>query len=207
MKTKEEKEGKATTYKSEWYRANRERLLVKQAAYRAARREELRSAQRAYYAANREKLLAQQRGYYARDPRRHAEQQTIYRNANRAKINEAKRIARLADLPKALWLGARRRVRARGYEFNITPEDIQVTARCPICCQAMLSPSLDRIENTKGYVRGNVAVICLRCNRLKNHGTAAEHRRIADWMDSQAASLTSTSACIAEVNVEMGGKP
>jgi hypothetical protein len=45
------------------------------------------------------------------------------------------------------------------------------------------SPTLDRIDSTKGYVKGNVAVMSYRANMIKNCGTAEEHRLIADFID------------------------
>jgi len=36
------------------------------------------------------------------------------------------------------------------------------------------SPSLDRIDNSKGYVKGNVIVVSWRYNSLKKDGTPAE---------------------------------
>jgi hypothetical protein len=46
------------------------------------------------------------------------------------------------------------------------------------------SPSLDQIKPEGGYILGNVAVISYVANRIKNSGTALEHRLIADWMDT-----------------------
>ena len=45
------------------------------------------------------------------------------------------------------------------------------------------APSLDRIDTTKGYVRGNVDIICWRCNALKRDGTLSELRAILDYME------------------------
>jgi hypothetical protein len=36
------------------------------------------------------------------------------------------------------------------------------------------SPSLDRIDNTKGYVKGNVRIVSWRANRLKGNATDEE---------------------------------
>lgn len=44
------------------------------------------------------------------------------------------------------------------------------------------SVSFDRIDPAKGYVAGNVKIISWRANRIKNDGTAEEHRRIADYI-------------------------
>ena len=48
------------------------------------------------------------------------------------------------------------------------------------------SPSLDRVVPSLGYIPSNVAVISHLANRIKNTGTAEQHRRIADWMDAQS---------------------
>lgn len=68
---------------------------------------------------------------------------------------------------------------------------------CP-CCRAAFqigrkgtgkpeptSPSLDRFDPRGGYTLANVELICWRCNNLKRDATAAELRRIADWMDGR----------------------
>ena len=46
------------------------------------------------------------------------------------------------------------------------------------------APSLDKIKPELGYVKGNVAWVSWRANRIKNDGSSEEHRRIADWIDS-----------------------
>lgn len=45
------------------------------------------------------------------------------------------------------------------------------------------SPSMDRVDSTKGYIRGNVAILCWRCNKHKQDSTSSELRMIADFMD------------------------
>lgn len=90
---------------------------------------------------------------------------------------------------------ARQRARKKGFDFDLTVEDITpLPAHCPVFGQPFepnnghQNPnaySLDRIDNSKGYVRGNVAVISYLANRLKNDATPDQLRRIADWMESQ----------------------
>jgi len=48
------------------------------------------------------------------------------------------------------------------------------------------SPSIDRIVPALGYVRGNVALLCWRCNNLKRDATAAELQKVVDWMKSRS---------------------
>ena len=41
------------------------------------------------------------------------------------------------------------------------------------------SPSIDRICNDKGYVKGNVWIVSHKANTMKNNGTAEEFAKIA----------------------------
>lgn len=43
-------------------------------------------------------------------------------------------------------------------------------------------PSLDRVDTTKGYVRGNVDIICWRCNAIKRDATLSELEKIVAYM-------------------------
>jgi hypothetical protein len=44
------------------------------------------------------------------------------------------------------------------------------------------SASVDRRDNTKGYIVGNVFIISHRANVIKNFGTVDEHRRVIKYM-------------------------
>lgn len=74
-----------------------------------------------------------------------------------------------------LFFIARGRARKNKLDFDITPEDIVIPDLCPIR-QVPLSflgdvinnPSLDRVDNSKGYVKGNVRVISRKANMWKN---------------------------------------
>lgn len=45
------------------------------------------------------------------------------------------------------------------------------------------SVSIDRVDNAKSYLSGNVAFICARCNAVKTDATADELRAIAAYID------------------------
>ena len=47
------------------------------------------------------------------------------------------------------------------------------------------SPSLDRIDPNKGYVPGNIIVICHRANCIKADATAKEIEDVANWLQRE----------------------
>lgn len=57
---------------------------------------------------------------------------------------------------------------------------------CPCCGKIMDSEnhwaSLDRIDSSRGYERGNIAFICCRCNMLKKDGTLEELEGISRYI-------------------------
>jgi hypothetical protein len=44
-------------------------------------------------------------------------------------------------------------------------------------------PSADRVDSTKGYVPGNVAIISYRANRIKNNASTKELYSVAAWTE------------------------
>jgi hypothetical protein len=56
------------------------------------------------------------------------------------------------------------------------------------------SPSLDRLRPELGYVRGNLALISLHANRIKNSATAKEIRTVADWLDTELENTCSSES-------------
>jgi len=89
-----------------------------------------------------------------------------------------------------------RRVQSRAHElgipFNLTPDDLDIPDVCPALGikldsdERELKPSIDRIIPRLGYVKGNVCVISVRANRIKNNATADELRRIANYIDEHS---------------------
>lgn len=81
---------------------------------------------------------------------------------------------------KYLWTLAQTRAKRRGIEFTISVEDIQIPEYCPVLDFKLgpilanlkdrwQSPTLDRIDNDKGYILGNIAVISFRGNSYKRN--------------------------------------
>ena len=84
-----------------------------------------------------------------------------------------------------LWKAAKRRARTKGLDFDIEVSDIIIPQLCPLLnipiihqtgkgCRSPHSPSLDRIKNHLGYVKGNILVVSWRANFLKSDATIEE---------------------------------
>lgn len=80
-----------------------------------------------------------------------------------------------------------------GKEWAIEFGDLVWPTHCPILgieldyfndFRAENSPSFDQVIPDKGYVKGNVQIISYRANRIKNDGSAEEHMKIAEWLNS-----------------------
>jgi hypothetical protein len=106
----------------------------------------------------------------------------------RKKRNEYQKTEHRKDIRKRMLKDARKRARQNGLEFSISITDIVVPETCPIFGIPLIvgggdnSPSLDRINPKLGYVPGNVKVVSLRANHIKNNGTVEEHEAIVGYM-------------------------
>lgn len=130
----------------------------------------------AYYAANKERIKAYRRSYYRSHKNEFKEYSLKYKDANHAAI---------------LFRAARLRAKHSNMEFNIDLHDIIIPELCPVFGVKLIrsrdkkspySATLDRIDNTKGYVKGNVQVICARANTMKNDSTLEELEKLYLYM-------------------------
>lgn len=77
--------------------------------------------------------------------------------------------------------------------LELIPEDM----RCPCCKLKMIarvergkhphSITLDRVDNDKGYVAGNLAVICSTCNSRKKDMSVHDLRLILRYIESHGS--------------------
>lgn len=87
---------------------------------------------------------------------------------------------------KRLWHVARIRAKKFGREFSIEVSDVVIPAVCPVFGFPFTKegedrnrrPSLDRVDNSKGYIKGNVIVVSVRANKLKNDATIEELKKL-----------------------------
>lgn len=124
----------------------------------------------------------------------------FYGSAVNKKKREEKYFAKWGKKqPTDLYQSQRSKFRAKkynairtGYEWNLSFGDLEWPTVCPILgieldyfseSRQENCPSFDRHNPEKGYETGNVYIISWRANRIKNNGTAKEHRMIADYLD------------------------
>lgn len=85
---------------------------------------------------------------------------------------------------------ARKRAKDQQKDFNLELSDIIIPDFCPILNIPLTkyeklsnnTPSLDKVNPSMGYVKGNVKVISMRANRLKQDSTIEELEKIIDYM-------------------------
>lgn len=88
-----------------------------------------------------------------------------------------------------IWGGAKKRAKIKGFEFDLEIGDVpEIPSRCPILGIEIKendmpkpldsSPSLDRIDTLRGYVKGNIRIISNRANRIKSDATLDELKKI-----------------------------
>lgn len=91
-----------------------------------------------------------------------------------------------------MWYTAKKRAAKKGIEFSIKVEDITIPTHCPVLGIELFqgdgkisshSPSLDRVNPSKGYVSGNVRVISHKLNAMKNDMTIDTVRKLLSYME------------------------
>lgn len=91
-----------------------------------------------------------------------------------------------------MWKSAKYRAAKKGMEFTITEADIHIPDACPVLGIPLStstsgrqpnSPSLGRIDNSKGYTPSNIQVVSWRANRIKADALPDEMRRVLAYME------------------------
>ena len=158
--------------------------------YRETHKEEILKTAKLYYENNKEKI----KSYYARPEiaeRRREQQKKSRKNPERLKKTKERVKKTYREYPeKHLLSNSKYRAKQKGLEHNITSEDIIIPEFCPVLGipifigngrNTLNSPTLDRIDNNKGYIKGNVIVVSYRTNMIKNNATVEELYKIADF--------------------------
>lgn len=177
--------GKRKAENKEWKAAHREQVLEACRAYQRRRRavdgEKAKERERVWRAKNKDKVKEYNKK--RREGKFGREYNNSWQRANRVK-----------DPVLYMLRNAKNRAKELGREFNLTRSDIVVPEICPVLGIVLQkgsgpfqasSPSIDRVDSSKGYISGNVQVISWRANALKRDGTLAEFRKIVAYMERE----------------------
>lgn len=147
------------------------------------RRDAIKAAGGAEY----EALLAKEREARAAFRANHPDKLREYRRSREK--------TRVRSVKSELVRRARARGRKRGLEATVTMTEISWPTHCPVLgieldystprgsrdASKPNLPTLDRWDNSKGYVAGNVYIISMRANALKSNGTPDELEAVARY--------------------------
>src|SRR6266481_1415047 len=106
-----------------------------------------------------------QKEYKEKNQERISEIWSAYYQKNKEKLKKRQKDNYWKNLGNYLFYAAKQRAVKYGLEFNIDR-----------------TPSLDRIDPSKGYIKGNIAVISFRANRLKGNATLDEIRKVINYL-------------------------
>jgi hypothetical protein len=158
--------------------------LSYQRSWKAANREHVREQNRLWEKANPEKVLAKKRRYRA-DP-----------NSGVSRNERSPQTRR-----RQLFLRIRKRAEREGIEFTLRYEDIVWPQTCPVFGFAIDyhpkgsrnhdSPSIDRLDSSRGYTPDNIIVMSWRANWLKRDASLSELRAVLGYIREQEATNVS----------------
>lgn len=148
--------------------------------------EATREASRKYHERNRDAAREKSREWHRRrresDPEGARETSRRWYEANKEKSKAISDRWRAKNVARALLSQARGRAGRRGMECSITEPDVEAMLAPGVCALTGLpfvmewdgpsrrnpwTPSLDRIDVTKGYIDGNVRAVCWIVNHIR----------------------------------------
>jgi len=105
---------------------------------------------------------------------------------------ETTRKQRVQNPKRSIFASLKSKAKTRNLEFTLDIDDIIIPERCPVFNvpliynigkgQSPYSISIDRIDNTKGYVKGNIQVVSKKANAMKQDATQEELLQFARWV-------------------------
>lgn len=151
-----------------------------------------------YYSNNKLEILAREKEYKQnnkekinlwneqnRDKRN--KQHQIWRKDNKEHVNDWKRKNYQNEPRRSMVWNSKGRAKKRGLEHDIKFDDFEIPKNCPVLNIPIMwnkgkstdnSPTIDRIDNSKGYTQDNIQIISWRANCLKRDATFEEIEKL-----------------------------
>jgi hypothetical protein len=164
---------KARQYRKKYYEDNKEHKAI----YRENNKQKIKALQKKWYEENKERIKAKMKEYTLKFPGKIAENRRKWADRN---------------VEKRMFRSAKNRATRENILFDLEVSDIVVPVKCPILNMELKhdnrgnakynSPSLDKIDNSKGYIKGNIQVISYKANTMKGDATPKELLQFAYWV-------------------------
>jgi len=176
-----------------YHQENKESILQTKRSYRIKNKDAVNATKRRYYRGHTEAKLTACKKYREKNIENERARGRQYYYINRETVNNTSKIYRSKNLCKVLLARAKKRSAIKKLEFNITMEHLlsiwPKDNRCPILGTIFevdsdkrhTGASLDRIDNTKGYVVGNVQVISTLANSMKATADTDQLKKFAHY--------------------------
>ena len=153
-----------------------------------------------WYQKNKDNIQAQHRQYYEDNKEQVKIRMKKYRkelgDTYKEYQNERTTKYRQENPEKSMYVLLKSRAKKQDIDFNLDIEDLKIPNECPVLNIPIYreavkggkkgpkqnSPSVDRIDNNKGYIKGNIQVISHRANTMKGSATPKELLQFAFWV-------------------------
>lgn len=150
-----------------------------------SRKEKRRAYAKKFYAKNIEKERQRRRVRYLKNTEKEHE-------ISRVNQIKARNYNKIHNPESYILKRTKQSARNRKLEFNLTIEDIVIPEVCPILGIPLVmslgratqaTPTVDRIDNSKGYIKGNIGIISRHANSCKCNMTIDDVRNLLKYME------------------------
>ena len=103
------------------------------------------------------------------------------------KWNETRRQRHKENPLLEMYQSAKTRAKRKGLDFKLNPDDLTLPDKCPVLGIPLIvseetasnnSPTIDRIDNSKGYIPGNIIIISFKANTIKNTASIEDLQKV-----------------------------
>ena len=94
---------------------------------------------------------------------------------------------RAKDPIRHLLHSSKYNAKAKGLEWSLSRDDFIIPEVCPVFgtpfeAGTKYALSIDRIDSSKGYVKGNIQLISILANAMKRDATEEQLKQFANWI-------------------------
>lgn len=129
------------------------------------------------YAKNKDNIKKKSKEHYRNNKERILQENKDYRRTKEGSINY-------------LYKSAKSRSKKYNIIFNLELNDIVIPDMCPVLGIQLVqgdkvsfdgSPTVDRIIPELGYTKGNIIIVSMKANRIKNNSTLDELKKVYEY--------------------------